>query len=179
MSCLRKDGRGHIFDSVAKDYGIYTPELIQDMITIYRTHQPTIQLYPDVAAILEKLRRNKIKIGIITDGLSAVQKNKVSALALKKYSDFIIYTDDFGQAFEKPHLVSFSHAQKILGFKAENILYIGNAPKKDIAGANSAGMVPVHICRNVSPCDFSCSAIIHITSLNELFTNNRIIFYGD
>lgn len=166
---LESDGRGKIFDSVLKNYGIYTPQFVEELVETYRVHTPEISLYPDVVETLEKLRAMKLETGIITDGLHSVQKKKVSALNLQNYVDFIIYTDELGPNYEKPHPASFLHAIEMLNLEPKNILYVGNNPGKDILGANSVGMHSFHLCRGIYTCNGSCNARFHAKSLKTLF----------
>lgn len=169
LGYLESDGRGKIFDSVLKHYGIHTPQLVEELVETYRVHTPEISLYPDTVETLEKLHVMNLKTGIITDGLHSVQKKKVSALKLQNYVDFIIYTDEFGAGYEKPHPATFLHAAEILSLKPRNILYVGNSPEKDILGANSVGMQSVHLCRGNYTCNGSCNADYHAKSLKSLF----------
>ncbi len=179
LGYLERDGRGKIFDSVLKHYGIYNPNLVEELVEIYRVHTPEISLYPDVVETLKKLRVMKLETGIITDGLHSVQKKKVSALNLQNYVDFIIYTDEFGAGYEKPHPAAFLHAAEILNLKPRNILYVGNNPEKDIFGANSAGMQSVHLCRGIYICDGSCNAGFHAKSLKTVFEIAALKSRGD
>ena len=125
---LGSDGRGKIFDSVLKLHNIYSPRLVEELIEVYRTHTPKISLYSDVVETLERLRVEQLKIGIITDGLHSVQKTKVRALKLQDLVDFIIYTDELGSGYEKPHPAAFLRAIEILNCEPTDILYVGNNP---------------------------------------------------
>ena len=169
LELLNSDGRGKIFDSVLKLHNIYSPRLVEELIEVYRTHTPKISLYSDVVETLERLRVEQLKIGIITDGLHSVQKTKVRALKLQDLVDFIIYTDELGSGYEKPHPAAFLRAIEILNCKPTNILYVGNNPEKDIFGANSVGMGSAHICRGDYTCNGSCNARFHAKSLKSLF----------
>lgn len=166
---LNSDGRGKIFDSVLKLYNIYSPRLVEELIEVYRTHTPKISLYSDVVETLERLRAEQLKIGIITDGLHSVQKTKVRALKLQDLVDFIIYTDELGSGYEKPHPAAFLRAIEILNCEPTDILYVGNNPEKDISGANSVGMESAHLCRGAYTCNEPCNARFHAKSLKALF----------
>ena len=169
LSCLEKDGRGQIFDSVLKSHGIHTSQLIEELVETYRVHTPEISLYPDVVETFKRLHAMELGTGIITDGLHTVQKRKVGALKLQDYVDFIIYTDELGPNYEKPHPASFLQAIRLLNLKPKNVLYVGNNPEKDISGANSVGMQSFHLCRGVYTCDGACNAGYHAKSLRALF----------
>lgn len=178
LDCLKNVGRGKIFDSVLNTHEIYDSELVAELIAVYRAHRPEISLYPDAIATLERLRAKKLKTGIITDGMHTVQKKKATALKLQELVDFIIYTDELGPDCAKPHPEAFLHAIKALHFEPKNILYIGNNPEKDILGANSVGMLSVHLCRGEHTCNGSCHASFHIKALDTLF-NITTIKLGD
>ena len=163
---LNSDGRGKIFDSVLKLHNIYSPRLVEELIEVYRTHTPKISLYSDVVETLERLRVEQLKIGIITDGLHSVQKTKVRALKLQDLVDFIIYTDELGSGYEKPHPAAFLRAIEILNCEPTDILYVGNNPEKDISGANSVGMESAHLCRGAYTCN-SHATPVHAKSLKH------------
>jgi putative hydrolase of the HAD superfamily len=175
---LKNDGRGKIFDTVLENHDIHDPQLIEEMINIYRLHTPEISLFPDSVNVLENLRTRKLKLGIITDGLHTVQKKKVGALKLQELVDFIIYTDELGHNCEKPHPIAFLCTIKMLHLEPRQIMYIGNDPTKDISGGNSVGMVTVHLSRDNHICNGSCNATFHATSLKNIFDITTVKFVG-
>src|SRR6188472_1968409 len=52
------------------------------LIETYREHQPSLKLAPEVAELLGGLRDSGRILGIITDGRSVTQRNKIRALGL-------------------------------------------------------------------------------------------------
>jgi len=79
--------RRRIFNVVIDESGHHgTPGLLDRMIHAYRTHTPTITLYPDADAALTGLRHT-CKLGVITDGPSASQHAKIDTLNLSKRSN--------------------------------------------------------------------------------------------
>ena len=168
MTVLTREGRGRIFDRVLLSYGLYSPELVTELVNIYRSHLPQISLYPDVQPSFRALKQRGARLGIVTDGLHEVQKRKVSALGLCELMDVIIYTDELGKEHWKPHPLGFQHALKRLSATSEDALYVGNDPVKDFAGPKSIGMYSVHLCRNSLPEKCSCEADAHITKLTQL-----------
>ena len=96
---LLKDGlRQKIFDTALQKLNANSsPESIQELVRVYRSHKPAIQLYPDASWILERLW-GKAQLGIITDGFLKTQQNKVAALGIEGLFDCIVYSDSFGAA---------------------------------------------------------------------------------
>jgi putative hydrolase of the HAD superfamily len=112
---------------------------IEQLVSIYRHHNPDIRLCPGYHGLLKELSEN-YRLGIITDGIPEVQERKVRALELEGLMDHVIYTWKFGEAMQKPHPLSFSLMLQSLGTDAENAIYIGDNPAKDGTGAHRAGM---------------------------------------
>jgi putative hydrolase of the HAD superfamily len=179
IGSLNNQGRGKIFDDVLKKNGIYHPDLVDEMVTIYRNYLPSIQVYPDVFSTFDTLREKNIIVGIITDGLHSVQKNKVCALNLQQHTDFIYYTDELGEGFSKPNSAAFEKVLQTFQLRGNQAIYIGNDPSKDFIGANAVGMFTSHICRQGSMNECKCDASYHIKSLTEIVVIIHYIESGD
>jgi putative hydrolase of the HAD superfamily len=168
LDILSNQGRGKIFDGALRKNGIYSPALVEEMVSIYRNYVPSLEVYPDVFLTFDTLRKKNIILGIITDGLHSVQKNKVSALDLERHTDFVYYTDELGEGLSKPHPFAFEKVLKTFGLRGDEAIYIGNDPTKDFTGANAVGMSTCHISRQGFMYKCRCDASFHITSLTEL-----------
>lgn len=162
------EGRGKVFDKALERYGLYHPRLVDELVSIYRLHQPQIALCPDVVPAFRELKRQGAKLGIVTDGLHSVQKRKVAALGLTALVDVIIYTDELGHDYWKPHPAGFQHAMETLALKPTEGAYVGNDPARDFAGPNSIGMLTIHLQRNANFEETDCEAQVHITDLAGL-----------
>jgi putative hydrolase of the HAD superfamily len=112
---------------------------IEDLVSIYRNHQPAISLYPGYTDHLRRLSR-RYRLGIITDGLPEVQERKVKALGLQSLMHAIVYTWQYGKERQKPHPYSFGLMLESMHMDASNALYVGDNPVKDCRGAHLAGM---------------------------------------
>ncbi len=151
LDILQRDGRGKIFDTLLEKLGLFSGETVRTLVDLYRSHQPSISLYPDTLPVLENLRRNGIKIGIITDAMASVQKNKVKALGLGNSFDIIIYTEELGEGCSKPSPVPFKTALDSLKMPAPDAAYIGDDPSKDFLAPNNLGMLTVQVARQAPP----------------------------
>ena len=88
-------------------------------------------------ALLENLY-DKAKLGIITNGFSALQEVRLEKTGLKKYFDLVVVSEEVGVA--KPHPDIFNHAISNMGNPLrKNVLMVGDNLHSDIIGGNQAG----------------------------------------
>lgn len=148
LNILEREGRGKVFDLALESLSLPLEE-VEHMLTAYRSHFPEgIHLYEDAEYILEKLKReDKYKTGIITDGNSQVQWNKIKSLGLIDLVDEIIVTDDFGVDNRKPAPFAYLRLLKIFNVQAEETVYIGDNPVKDFIGARKLGIKTIRVLR--------------------------------
>jgi len=106
-----------------------------------------IKPYPDVVPILEVLKKEGYRLGIISDGLIDVQLNRIRALKLEKYFDIFTFSEEVGK--NKPALEIFQLALKKANCEASEAIMVGDNVKTDIAGANRIGMISIWIRRGI------------------------------
>lgn len=123
------------FEIFNHQYGLDVP--ISTYLTIYRNHRPTLFISSDVQNVLSTLRLHGCILGIITDGRSITQRNKIHALGLLHYvsSDHILISEEFGS--EKPDERNYTYFND--KYPNGNFMYIGDNPEKDFLGANHLG----------------------------------------
>ena len=146
IEILNTEGRGNIFDVICSEYGF--EEKIEKLVDIYRSANPKLKLYEDSEAFINRLKEKGISIGIITDGCSKVQWNKIKSLGLESKVDKIIVTDDYGDGFEKPNQRSYTDMIKYFNVKPYECVYIGDNPKKDFVGAKALNINTIRIKRD-------------------------------
>ena len=105
------------------------------LLNLYRNHIPEIRLRRDAKEILEKLNDQGIIMGLITDGRTLTQNNKIDALGINGYFDIIVISEEFGS--KKPDLNNF----KIFEIKFPNskYIYIGDNTDKDFIAPSKLG----------------------------------------
>lgn len=141
---LLEKGRGAIFNILCERHKYN--EDIHELVDIYRNAAPSLKLYDDSVYILEELS-GKYKLGLITDGMAAVQWNKIKLLNIEAYFDRIIVTDDFGKDYWKPNEFAYTEILKEFNVSAAEAIYVGDNPNKDFIGARKVGMNTVRIIR--------------------------------
>jgi putative hydrolase of the HAD superfamily len=101
-----------------------------------------IKFYNGVLQTLNYLRKNKVNIGILTNGSVKIQKKKIKNLKLKTKVDKIVYAGNFKK--QKPFKDSFVKILKSLKVKADNTVFIGDNYKTDIIGAKKLNMFTIY-----------------------------------
>lgn len=147
--CFENGVRGNVFNEALNSLNLeYDKDFIIELLNVYRNHKPNISLLPDSVKIISKLK-NDYLLGLITDGYSIVQNNKLEALSLKNKFANLIVTDDLGDdgIYWKPHKKSYEMMQSFFAVPHESCLYIGDNVKKDFIMANKLGWTTVQICR--------------------------------
>lgn len=117
---------------------------VNDLLFMYRAHVPQIEVHTDVFLVLATLAECGFNLGIVTDGRSLQQRNKISSLGLDKYFENIIISEEFG--FEKPNLTNFSFFENL--FPNSSFFYIADNPKKDFIGPNRLGWQTICLLDN-------------------------------
>ena len=102
--------------------------------------------------MISTLRKKNIGLGLITDGCSQVQHNKIDALCLNDLMDVVLATDDLGKDEEgkpycKPNPKVYEVVLEKLQCKPQEAVYIGDNPQKDFIGAKALGMKTIRIVR--------------------------------
>jgi putative hydrolase of the HAD superfamily len=166
LTLLESNGRGQIFDLVLERRGRHNVELVKRLLEAYRYHVPDIRLDPAVPEVLACLRGMGLKLGVLTDGLHVMQRNKLKALGVLELVDVAICTDELGgTACWKPSPIGFQKLLQCLEVRADEVLFVGNDRTKDIEGASAVGMLAAWLAplgTSVPP------GVFHISQISDL-----------
>ena len=110
-------------------------QLIEHFWAAYDDH---IVCPEDTANTLSALRKRGAKIGVITNGKTTRQHNKINALGISGLLDQVLVSE--AEEIKKPDPVIFERALERLGVTAEDAVFIGDHPTADINGARNAGI---------------------------------------
>ena len=140
----------HIYriQEAAKDLGVFlTDEQALNMQKEYKKNQQKLQMSDITINILKLARKNNVKLGIITNGLSEHQWSKIEALGVERWidKDNIIVSGDY--SINKPDGRIFEIMQEKLQLPNDFLYYIGDSIENDIVGANNAGWKSIWINR--------------------------------
>lgn len=130
------------FEKIIETYTL--PIKIEELLNIYRNHKPNIKLTKDRIKVLDHLQKNEALIGLITDGRSKQQRNKIEALQLNSWISEIVISEEFGS--EKPNINNYKHFEKKYG--EANYYYIGDNVKKDFISPNELNWTTICLKNN-------------------------------
>lgn len=144
---------------------------VTDLLTWYREHVPDISLTSETSHVLNFVKKHAYKTGLITDGRSLQQRNKIKSLGLVDFFDEVIISEEFGS--EKPEKANFLHFTKLYG--DGDYWYIGDNTSKDFIAPNLLGWDTVCLVgdeRNIHPQSFDKdreeSPKFFVTSLKDV-----------
>lgn len=129
----------NVFKIICQSYPQYS---IDKLLELYRGHYPDITLDSDTTTTLSYLK-NYGKAGLITDGRSLTQRNKIKALGIENYFDKILISEEMG--YSKPDIRLF---QQFHEYDACTYFYIANDTNKDFLGPNKLGWKTVCLMDN-------------------------------
>ena len=142
LETLDAEGSGQVFNTVLDRFGVTpSPELVRSLVHRYRHHSPAIAPVPGMHGLLDALGQAKVRLAVITDGASTIQRGKLDALGLTDRFEIILPTDELGpdRAFWKPSTRPFEEIEQRAGLPGSALTYIGDNVKKDFIGARARG----------------------------------------
>jgi putative hydrolase of the HAD superfamily len=145
IALFRSGRRGDLFTPVLARHRPEVDEgYVKELVEIYRGHAPALSPLPGTRGVLEALRV-AYPLGLITDGIAAVQRRKFGALGLGDLFDATIFTGDWGEAFWKPHPRPYEECARLLGLDASALAYVADNPNKDFVTARRLGWTTIRL----------------------------------
>ncbi len=127
-----------------KVFGKEKPLLIAlGMITYHNVKFALLRLYPETMSTLIHLKAQGYQLGVISNGLTIKQYEKLVRLGLHHFFDSVVTSQEAG--VEKPDSAIFELAMNTMDCEAENSVMIGNNFNDDILGAINSGMSAVYL----------------------------------
>jgi putative hydrolase of the HAD superfamily len=121
--------------------------LAAGVVAYHETKARELAPYPDALALLRKLARTRLTIGVITDGLEVKQAEKLVRLGVLAYvNPLAVYISD-QVGINKPNPKLYLRACADLNLKPANVMYVGDNPRNDIDPPNRIGMATVRLRR--------------------------------
>ncbi|EAI5466192.1 HAD family hydrolase [Campylobacter lari] len=140
-----------IFSFWLHNINFYSKQKQEELFALYQNISFSMPLYEDARELLVFLKRQRVKIAILTNGVVSVQENKIKCIKeLKKYKPRIFYARSLGKDYEKPHEKSFKMVLDSLNEDIENVIFIGDNLLTDIVGAERVGIKAIWVNRNDS-----------------------------
>ena len=96
------------------------------------------RLYPDALATVDALRASGVKLALVTNGASAMQRPKIARFDLEHRFDHIQIEGEFGQG--KPELAVYRHALERVGCDAGDAWMVGDNYEWEVVAPQKLGM---------------------------------------
>ncbi|MBI4229796.1 MAG: TIGR02253 family HAD-type hydrolase [Planctomycetes bacterium] len=120
------------------------------VVAYHETKARELKPFPEVHEVMEALRADGRRIGIVTAGLTVKQSEKLVRLGLPAYlpPGSITISDEVG--ISKPNPKLFLRACERMGVVPGGAAYVGDHPQSDIDPANRAGLL-TFLVRRTAP----------------------------
>jgi putative hydrolase of the HAD superfamily len=139
--------RGEIdFDTYRRDYVTHGlkpwGDLDDDLLSTYNEARSRsvdlIGLFDDAVETVRSLRSGGLKIGILTNGPSELQRRKLRLIGIEDEVDAVAVSEEIGAA--KPDPEAYRRAVAMLGLEPGEVAMVGDHVVNDVAGALAAGL---------------------------------------
>lgn len=117
--------KGDVFNYIISTYN--NGLTLDYLLSLYRNHYPIITPNPGVIDFLNAVKKMGGVLGLLTDGRSVTQRNKLKALGIIDYFDEIVISEEFGS--EKPSPRNYRFFMK--KYRDFSFVYIGDNLMKD------------------------------------------------
>ncbi len=134
-----------------RELGAVDYKLLSNAIVAYRREENDYVVpYPGTRETLAVLKKKKIKLAVLTDAPRLRAWNRLAAMGLTPYFDFVLTLAETKR--RKPHSAPFNAVMKKMkklekigapdapALQPHEILFVGDSPGRDMAGAKRAGM---------------------------------------
>ena len=97
--------------------------------------------YAGVKSVLSSLQKKGLKLGVVSDAPRLQTWLRLTEVGLVDYFDVVLGYEDTGEL--KPSPLPFRKALKKMKLKPEEVVFVGDNLRRDIAGAKKVGMKTV------------------------------------
>ena len=117
--------------------------------------------------LLDSLLANNVKMGIITNGFTELQKIRLEKTEFSHYFELIVISEQVGVA--KPDKRIFEHTFSMMGeVELSSILMVGDNPDSDVLGGMNAGIDTCWLNASLQACPDGVKPTYTIKMLNDL-----------
>ena len=162
------DFRLECWDLTLNPFGIHNPIETHSAVKLFDHFvRASYQAFEDVPDLVHAAIETEMKIGLVTNGASGVQRAKVDAIGLSEWFDEYAISGELGVA--KPDKSIFEPLLERFMFEGKSVWHVGDSLEADVAGANNAGITSVWLNRHSEIRDIdSPTPDLEIASLRDL-----------
>lgn len=124
-----------------REFGDQWPEVLESYLKCYRQKQQNLRLDPAILTVIERLRSDGIKLGIVTNKERDTTTLTLEYLGVQEQFDLVVTAQDVPRP--KPFPDGILMALERFGAGKHEAVLIGDTPN-DIRAAQSAGIDIIH-----------------------------------
>lgn len=118
---------------------IENPDVVNNIVDSYvKEKVEAVQPFPDTIETLTMLRKQNIRLALITNGASESQWQKINKFQLAPLFDFILVEGDVG--FGKPDERIYKQALDQFLLQPQDVWMVGDDLVRDVKGSQNLGM---------------------------------------
>ena len=133
--------------------------------------------FPFAKPMLETLKKEGFKIGLITNGKPGLQEKKLEMLGLDNIFDRVIVSGRYN--CPKPQQTAFFMMAEWLNLAPKDMMYVGDHPLNDVDTSRKSGYVPVYVntvgrwpMPEIPQCELQVETVAEIPSLVKRYNSN-------
>ncbi len=158
-------GSGH-FAEMLRQHGVIDSDRIDAALEVYLSDRYRgLELFDDALQVVSVVSESS-HVGLITNGPSRIQRDKIARLAIGDLFELILVSEEEG--IWKPDPLIFRRALDRFGIQPDDAMYVGDSAEHDVVGARAAGITSVWINRRGRDWPGGVRADHEIRSLLEL-----------
>ncbi|MFA9556573.1 HAD family hydrolase [Evansella sp. AB-rgal1] len=131
-----------LFSSVRSISNEEATLLFDEYVEFYKLNW---RAFADVIPCLRNAVGNDVPLGVISNGDTTQQIEKLTSMGIQNYFSIVVTSTDIGYSKPNPHI--FQEACKRVGKNVSNCMYIGDRLDVDAIGSTEAGMIGVWLNR--------------------------------
>lgn len=128
--------------TVLPPLGVELPAGDDDLDALFeeylRAYRGAWRAFPDSLELLRQLRSTGHRVGVLTNGSTVQQHDKLDRTGLAAELDAVCVSESIG--VQKPDPRAFGALADALDVPPADCLFVGDDPNTDVAGARAAGM---------------------------------------
>lgn len=133
-----------MFEKLVARNAFITPPAFEEYFSYFmEAFQKVAVPFPMVDKMLATLRAQGYQVGLLTNGKSYIQRNKIKLIGLEHSFDKILAGEEMG--IQKPAVHPFEEMARCLGCDPQQMVYVGDNPRNDIDAARRAGCIPIWV----------------------------------
>lgn len=158
----------HIYFKQIVEHFSLPLQIIEELVNIYEdSFYAKLSVHDYVIQVFQLLRKNKIKICVLSNNNFRQQYNKLKELNLLEFIDFIQTSDEIG--YEKPNKLIFYSLLNKLKVSPEHCMFVGDNFSHDIEPSKALGMLPFLLTNAVNAMTLQSSQFFAFSHFKQLY----------